>query len=312
MEKVKIGLIGCGAPHAHNSHLPQLTSFKDVSVDALCDIDQQKLDQAMEKYQVKYGYTDYKKMLEEVELDAVFVIVRPSLLKEIVIDCFKHNLPVSIEKAPGKTPDETAAMLQAANRYKCLNMVGFDRRYSPVVLKATEIMNTISSPKQIVGHFYRQYCSSIDMFDAYIHGLDLMRFLGGDIEDFSMNYHRSGEILDGCDLLISYQNGTVGNLKLLSCAGMNHELYEIHAHSTSILVDHMNGALKVMKAGKETFYTIDDLSTDPIEATKGYWENRHFIDCVATGKMPRPNLDDSLKTMKFAQEIANKSIGQPT
>ena len=146
--------------HANSSHLPQLHRLGQVSLEALCDLDDRRLHTAMEKYGVKKGYTDFRKMIEEVDLDAVFVIIRPSRLKDVVIPCFEKGLGVSVEKSPGINPAETAAMLDAAKKNDCFNMVGFNRRFSPVVQKAMDMVQK-ENGMRITGRFYRTYASPL-------------------------------------------------------------------------------------------------------------------------------------------------------
>src|SRR5205085_940619 len=71
--KTGIGVIGTGGI-AKAAHLPGYAAVADLcDVVAVCDIDKDVLRQAAEQFNVKETYTDYNKMLEMDEVDAISV-----------------------------------------------------------------------------------------------------------------------------------------------------------------------------------------------------------------------------------------------
>lgn len=303
---MKIGIIGCGAPHAVSSHLPILASFPDVELTAFCDIDQTKLDTTMNTFQAKSGFTDFRQMLDEINLDAVFVIVRPALLKDIVLECLKRSIPVSLEKSPGTTSAQTREMSEEAQRRNCLNMVGFDRRYALPVLAAKHTVGK-RRPREVTGVFERAYKTPCDPMEAIIHGLDMMRFWGGDVDVMELSPRRGEEGIRAFELRILFQEGAIGKFYAKNYCHRNQEYYSVNDGSgETITADVANGTAK--RNGTEIPLRAPEpyRQSAPIHKLKGYWENRHFIDCVKSGKMPTPNLEDSLKTMEMAEFIKTR------
>ena len=49
MEKIKVGIIGCGGI-GNNKHLPALSRNKNVEVVAFCDIIRERAEESAEKY----------------------------------------------------------------------------------------------------------------------------------------------------------------------------------------------------------------------------------------------------------------------
>ncbi|MCM8809514.1 MAG: Gfo/Idh/MocA family oxidoreductase, partial [Candidatus Omnitrophica bacterium] len=72
--EIKIGFIGCGG--IANAHMNALSKIEGVKFLGMCDVDENRAKAASEKFGGKF-YTDYKKMLQELELDACFICLPP-------------------------------------------------------------------------------------------------------------------------------------------------------------------------------------------------------------------------------------------
>ena len=77
MDKVKIGAIGVGG--MAGGHMRNLTGFDDVEFAAMCDISEERANDASQKYGGT-PYTDYKEMYDKEELDAVYICTPPSCM----------------------------------------------------------------------------------------------------------------------------------------------------------------------------------------------------------------------------------------
>lgn len=74
MEKVRVGIIGCGGI-ANNKHLPSLSRLETVELAAFCDIIAERAEKAAAEYGIEGAgiYEDYRQMLAEEKLDVVHV-----------------------------------------------------------------------------------------------------------------------------------------------------------------------------------------------------------------------------------------------
>ena len=84
---LKTGIIGLGKVGKRRAEI--LEQHKHFKVDAICDTNGY------------CHYEDYNKMLDEENLDCVFICVPHTLTTDIVCDCLHHNLDVFAEKPPG-------------------------------------------------------------------------------------------------------------------------------------------------------------------------------------------------------------------
>ena len=105
------GYIGTGA------HLPAYQKMQDeglVRIAAVCDINEDALRAASEKFGVAQTFTDYRKMLELDEIVAVDVCTPNYLHKQPVVDSLKAGKHVLCEKPLAINASEGAEMVAAA------------------------------------------------------------------------------------------------------------------------------------------------------------------------------------------------------
>ena len=135
MSKVKINVIGAGSM-ANFVHYPSLSKIENVEIVGICDLNEEKLKETSKKYKISNTFNDYKKMIEETTPDAVYIIIPPYQLFDIVIHCLNEKLNVFIEKPPGITSEQTRQMANLAEKKGVLTMVGFQRRFAPLIVES--------------------------------------------------------------------------------------------------------------------------------------------------------------------------------
>ena len=75
MDKVRIGIIGCGGI-ANNKHMPSLKKVEQAEMVAFCDIIEERAQKAAKEYGVPGAkvYTDYRELLQDKSIDVVHVL----------------------------------------------------------------------------------------------------------------------------------------------------------------------------------------------------------------------------------------------
>ena len=76
MDRVRVALIGAGSM-ANLVHYPSLSQIERADMVAICDLNQNRLASTADRFQIPAKYTDYKKMLEDANADAIYVIMPP-------------------------------------------------------------------------------------------------------------------------------------------------------------------------------------------------------------------------------------------
>ncbi|RLE79207.1 MAG: hypothetical protein DRJ52_08900 [Thermoprotei archaeon] len=81
-----------------NVHLKSFQSIDKAEVVAVCDIIEERAREAAEEYKVPRVYTDFSKVIEDKEVDAVIIGTPPHLHKEQSIEALKAGKHVFLEK----------------------------------------------------------------------------------------------------------------------------------------------------------------------------------------------------------------------
>lgn len=128
-KKLKMAVIGCGG--IAQTHMGALQQIPEVEVVAGCDILPERLEHFKEKWGVTKLYEDWKKMLKDVELDAVTVCTPNGVHAPASIDASNAGLHVITEKPMAMNPAECEAMIAAAKKANKKLCIGFQYRYHP-------------------------------------------------------------------------------------------------------------------------------------------------------------------------------------
>lgn len=123
---LKVALIGLGKMGL--SHQAIINARPDVTLAAVCDTTGYVLD-AIQKYTGVKTYTDYKLMLAETELDAVFVATPSRFHADMVEACLNRNLHVFCEKPFCLDPEEGLRLAELAESKRRVNQVGYHYRF---------------------------------------------------------------------------------------------------------------------------------------------------------------------------------------
>ncbi len=96
MEKINIGMIGCGL--IANLHALGYRDNPRLRLHAICDVDEQLLASRKEEWGVGRTFTDYRELLTDPAIDAVEVITPHKLHERITIDALDANKHVALQK----------------------------------------------------------------------------------------------------------------------------------------------------------------------------------------------------------------------
>jgi predicted dehydrogenase len=130
MNKVRIGIIGCGGI-ANGKHMPALAKIKDVEMVAFCDIVESRAQKAAEQFGTDAKvFTDYRELLK-LDLDAVHVLTPNKSHAPITVDALEAGKHVMCEKPMAINTAEGRKMLDAAKRTGRKLTIGYQNRYRP-------------------------------------------------------------------------------------------------------------------------------------------------------------------------------------
>jgi predicted dehydrogenase len=141
MPKLKVGVIGLGAI-SHENILGYLDS-PDATVTAVCDPDEQRGIQWLEKYGLTDAgdYTEHAQMLAHEDLDVVEILTPHHLHCEHAIAAAEAKVRgISLQKPMAVTLQECDRIIDACNRNGVVLKVYENFLFYPVYLKAKELI----------------------------------------------------------------------------------------------------------------------------------------------------------------------------
>ena len=132
MDKVRIGIIGCGGI-ANGKHMPSLKKLPDVEMVAFCDIIVERAEKAARDYGVEGAkvYTDYHELLAREDIDVVHVLTPNREHSQITVDALNAGKHVMCEKPMGINSAEAKRMLDAAKATGKKLTIGYQSRFRP-------------------------------------------------------------------------------------------------------------------------------------------------------------------------------------
>lgn len=141
-DKVVIGIVGV-AGRGYDEHLQTFSEFEDVEIGAVCDVYQPHLDRAVAFTEGKATpYTDFRKMMEQKNLDAIVVATPPHWHTLVTLAALEAGKDVFCEKPMCRYPLEGRLMVEFARRSNRVTQVGTQIHATPNYHKCVDIVRS--------------------------------------------------------------------------------------------------------------------------------------------------------------------------
>ena len=323
MEKLGVGVIGCGM--ISGNHFHALEKLENVALRAVCDIDEEKLQKAMEAQHVD-GCADWRDLISRDDIDAVHICVPHHLHAEISIAALRAGKHVLCEKPMGVSLREARAMEAAALESGKTLTVCFQNRYNGASKRMKEVIGSGALGKILGGSavvtwnraepYYQnspwrgkwETEGGSVLINQAVHTLDLLRWLAGDLQlrDCTMSAKRLAETIeteDTCDMLLTDSAGGRFLFYASNC-GANNLPVQMH-----LLFEqgemHLDGARLTIKGPEGTAF--EDYTT-ALAVGKDYWGSGHgpfiedFYRRIQAGQPPFITPADALETTRLLEE----------
>ncbi len=330
MDELRVGVIGCGG-HAR-SHFEMIAAEPRVRLVAIAELDDQRRAEAEDLWSVP-GYSDYRRMFDEHDLDIVHVVTMPAHLKAIVLDCLERDVNVSVEKSPGMDSKETQDMADAEAASGAKAIVSLNRRYFPEVLAVRRLAREHGGTVNCGAMYNKALSGTSERFDSLlpppiisdaIHNVDLLRWFAGPSEDkaavptevYSLVADGPRPVEHRQNAVIRFDTGAIGTIESQYGVGGRIQRAQLHAQDFSAYLD-LTGREKKVEMYRSTpdiqprmvGTRVDEpLDLDAVGGA-GFNEVRHFVDCILEDRTPWSNLNDAVITMKLCEAIRSGHKG---
>ena len=295
----------------------------------VCDLDQNNLEKIGKRYPTVHLERDYKKLVENQNIDAAVIATPVSAHFPLSRDFLEAGKHVFVEKPMTASSDEGRKLTDLAAKNNLILMVGHTFEFSPPVIK---IKNIIESGE--LGDIY--YISS-SRVNLGLHQKDVSVIWDLAPHDFSILFYWLGaepirvsamgadyvqkNIPDVAFINMEFPSGTVAHVQVSWLSPSKLRRTTVVGSKKMLVYDDTENIEKVKIYDKgveykdpETFgeyqlsYRAGDVVSPYIETFEPLnKEMRHFIECCATNQTPLTDGFSGLRVVK-ALEAAENSL----
>ena len=175
----------------------------------------------------KYGFsettTDNNHIFIDKKTDAIVITTRHNNHSDFVLKALKARKHIFVEKPLCLTLKELEKIKSAYHSNLNILMVGFNRRFAPLIQKIKSLLDNVSGPKAMVitinaGEIpIDHWTQDLEIGGGRIigeacHFIDLLRFLvGKTISDYQIKFMDS-LTKDTATIQLSFQDGSIGTI----------------------------------------------------------------------------------------------------
>ncbi len=280
MKDLNIGMIGYGfMGRAHSNGYRRVNNFFDLQyrpvLKAACARDAGKVKEFADKWGYESTETDWRKLVERKDIDAVDICTPNNLHKEIALACIANNKMILCEKPLAMNAKEGEEMVAAVEKSKLPNIVWYNYRRVPAVTLAKQLIDEGRLGKifHFRAKFLQDWTINADLpqggaalwrldaaaagsgvtGDLLAHCIDTAIWLNGQIKDVSAmtetfvkerKHQLTGKVEkvgidDACAFLCHFNNGSLATFESTRYARGHKALYtfEINGENASMSWD---------------------------------------------------------------------------
>jgi virulence factor len=305
MNPIHIGIFGSGYI-AQRAYLPLLTSWPNLHIKGVYSRTTSSLKRTSERWPEIQTFTSQEALGDE-GITAAFVLTPAESHFEICKWLLKKCIHVFVEKPPTTSSKDTLQLAKLADEQRRIFMVGFNRRYAPLVEKAKALING-SDIRMCVIEKHRPMVQPRGYEETYsedlIHQIDLLRYFCGELQPVHTSVHTwKDEFLSAVNCLRT-ESGGLAILLASRESGRWLENLSIHGANTSI-------GLKMFQELRITRENVERISEN---GKGGSWrshladrgfqaEIQHFLDCIYQNQTPMTNGSDAAKSQELLEAL---------
>jgi len=314
--RIRLGIIGAGK-FVNNVLIPiLLQDLKDIyEIIAVHTKHPQNCISVAKRVGAHYCTTDYKDILADEKIDAVIIATRHDTHAEIVVEAINANKAMFVEKPLALNEDELERIYNVYRRNPVPITVDFNRRFSPLTLKAKEelgakpiygiyrvnagyipLSHWTQDPEVGGGRIIGEVCHFVDFFNFII---------GGKVVDLVVEVVPVDNVQvvakDNVAVIMRWDDGSITSIHYFAIGSpeLSKEYIELHAGGSSIVID-----------GFVRMYMYKHGSKRSIELRKQDKGHRnHLIEFAKLVKGERaliPPFEDYVYSMRLTFETEKK------
>lgn len=234
---MKYALIGCGRIAVN--HMKAAIN-NELEIVAVCDVLEEKMEELLAKYGLEKDesikrYTDYKKMVEEMQPELASIATESGLHAEIALYCIEKGVNLIIEKPMAMSIEDANKIIDLAEKKNVKVSACHQNRFNVAIQKLRKAVESGRFGKLSHGSIHVRWNRNAGYYEQApwrgtweqdggtlmnqcIHGIDLLRWMMGDeIEEIygatRQQFHDYLEAEDVGMAVIKFKNGAIGTIE---------------------------------------------------------------------------------------------------
>ncbi|EOH98104.1 Gfo/Idh/MocA family protein [Enterococcus pallens] len=300
---MRIGVIGLGGI-AQKAYLPTYAKLSDQAT----FIFSTRQAAVREKVSQKYRFQETVENIDELlakKIDACFIHAATSAHYSLAKQCLAENVAVFIDKPVSENYEEVKQLKALAEEKGLLFMVGFNRRFAPMVNHLYNLpqKRTIRLEKNEVDHPLE---TAYGIYDLFIHLVDTgVYLLDGDVgEVHTKIYEEAGKMTYARMLMTNATTEAYLTMDLRS--GAKTERYQVTSPEKTLILDQLTD----LSSKENTIETIQRFGDWTSTLEKRGFEQMVMAFLSALNGEEAPDLKQQhvLLSHRLCQEMINQHI----
>lgn len=308
---LRLAYIGAGG-FSNGFMYPQLRAHQ-VTLAAVCDLAEEKAKLAAAQYGFEGVYTDFRRMLDEVQPEAVICVGGPKVHYEVGRQVLQAGFPLYVQKSPAPSSEQTQELADLAATAGVVCHVGFNLRQSEAVRQARQFMSEGFGPLTLAIVRYGLVSGRTledAVMDQHCHAYDTLRHLAGEVEDVEVQVATvSG--LRAYVVAARMTSGAVATLNFTSeqPAAQEFFYFEMTGSQGHVLYSH-DFDLRCRRPGaSETYLRRGVFTGDRLADLRwlGYVQDvANFLAAVRGDEPDLSPIADAVPTMRLCEKVYRK------
>lgn len=234
---MKYALIGCG--RISTNHVKAVLN-NHLDFVAVCDVIPEHMEAVLSKHDLQNEesikrYTDYKKMIEENDIELVSIATESGIHAEIALYCIEHGINVIIEKPMAMNIADANKIIELSDKMGVKVSACHQNRFNIAVQEMRKAVETGRFGKLSHGSIHVRWNRNQDYYtqapwrgtwaqdggalmNQCIHGIDLLRWMMGEEVDevygvTRQQFHHYLEAEDIGMAVVKFKNGAVATIE---------------------------------------------------------------------------------------------------
>ncbi len=317
---LNVGFIGAGN-FAQSYLLPVLKSIKGVELQGVATAKGINAHSVARKFGFTFSTSNNSEILLNPNIHCIFIATRHNLHANLVIQTLEQNKHVFVEKPLALSEEELSDIVKVYKNSSGELMVGFNRRFSPLIKEVKQFLSPLQSP--LIIH-YRINAGFIPkthwtqdagegggrILGEVCHFVDLIQYLTDSIplkiyaESISSK-NNSITQNDNVNITLKLSDGSLGVITYASLGetSFGKERIEIITNGSSVIIDDFRQALLFKSGRRKMVRSIGKGHNEEVEA---------FINAMRRGDTSPIPLSSLIATTKTTFNIITSlNRGEP-